>query len=398
MIDRRPRFSVTIPVYNCAHFLGQTIQSILDQNWGEENMEIVVIDDGSNDNPASVIEKLGKGRIKYIRQENKGPCAAFNACVQNASGQLIHLLHGDDYVLPGFYDAVDAAMSNPQIGMYTCRCREIDDNNKEIGLSYLPPPLAAQSIREYDRLIVPRNHIRTPGVVLKSEVYQEVGAYHPELNHTQDWHMWLRAAQWGKVWHETEPRAAYRIHANSDTSQRAATGEYLWETWRCVQLWADGLPNSKRIRVLDIMNHAIVRMAVNDLAASHFSEQRHATIATVLGERLIHLLPSFEKAIQRQTGQDRATRKVVLFGAGEAGRKALLKLDRERDTPIAIIDNNAALHGRTINGLPVIPPESILHLEFDHIYLASAAHPQMGKQLRHLGLDLRNTTPAPPNH
>src|SRR5262245_31425455 len=101
----RPLWSVMIPKFNCARFLRQTLESVLCQDPGPEVMEIEVVDDCSTkDDPEQVVRDVGRGRVKFYRQkQNVGHTRNFETCLQRTSGQLVHLLHGDDAVIRGFY-------------------------------------------------------------------------------------------------------------------------------------------------------------------------------------------------------------------------------------------------------------------------------------------------------
>jgi len=94
-----PFFSVVIPLYNRAAQVGETIRSVLSQDWTD--YEIVVVDDGSRDDPQPVIEAIGDPRIRYIRQDNAGGGAARNAGIIAAEGRYIAFLDSDDLFLPG---------------------------------------------------------------------------------------------------------------------------------------------------------------------------------------------------------------------------------------------------------------------------------------------------------
>ncbi|ALR21527.1 glycosyltransferase family 2 protein [Sphingobium baderi] len=94
-----PFFSVVIPLYNRAAQVGETIRSVLSQDWMD--YEIVVVDDGSRDDPQPVIEAIGDPRIRYIRQDNAGGGAARNAGIMAAQGRYIAFLDSDDLFLPG---------------------------------------------------------------------------------------------------------------------------------------------------------------------------------------------------------------------------------------------------------------------------------------------------------
>src|SRR6266566_1236858 len=103
--DGRPLWSVMIPTYNPrADYLEETLRSVLEQDPGPEQMQIEVVDDASADCPEDVVQSIGSGRVAFIRQPtNCGAIANFNTCISRSRGELIHILHGDDFVLPGFY-------------------------------------------------------------------------------------------------------------------------------------------------------------------------------------------------------------------------------------------------------------------------------------------------------
>lgn len=93
-----PFFSVIIPVYNRAGVLGRALESVLAQSF--QDFEIVVVDDGSADNPRAVAESFADPRIRFIRQDNAGGGAARNAAIDAATGRFVAPLDSDDVFLP----------------------------------------------------------------------------------------------------------------------------------------------------------------------------------------------------------------------------------------------------------------------------------------------------------
>ena len=83
--------SVIIPVYNGEKYLNETLESVLNQSYN--NLEVIVVDDGSTDKTASIIKKYKT--IKYIYQENEGTASAFNNGIDNATGQYLAFLGAD---------------------------------------------------------------------------------------------------------------------------------------------------------------------------------------------------------------------------------------------------------------------------------------------------------------
>src|SRR4051794_18478975 len=89
----RPLWSVMIPTFNCAKYLRRCLESVLAQDPGASRMEIEVIDDCSTkDDPAAVVQEVGKGRVRFHRNvPNQGVTRNFNICVERSSGQLVHI-------------------------------------------------------------------------------------------------------------------------------------------------------------------------------------------------------------------------------------------------------------------------------------------------------------------
>jgi glycosyltransferase involved in cell wall biosynthesis len=88
-----PLVSCIIPVYNGERFLAEAVESILAQTY--QNLEIIIVDDGSTDGTASVAASFGD-RVRYVRQKNSGPAAARNRGLQEARGEFIGFLDADD--------------------------------------------------------------------------------------------------------------------------------------------------------------------------------------------------------------------------------------------------------------------------------------------------------------
>ena len=99
-----PFYSVVIPVYNRALELRRALLSVIAQT--EQDFEIIVVDDGSVDDPASTVNAIGDPRISLLVQQNRGGAAARNAGIDAARGRLIAFLDSDDTFLPGHLAAM----------------------------------------------------------------------------------------------------------------------------------------------------------------------------------------------------------------------------------------------------------------------------------------------------
>jgi glycosyltransferase involved in cell wall biosynthesis len=92
----RPLVSVIVDTYNHESFIETAIASVLDQDIGRRSFEVIVVDDGSTDGTAAVVERFG-GDVSFIRKKNGGQASAFNVGIPSTSGQIIAFLDGDDW-------------------------------------------------------------------------------------------------------------------------------------------------------------------------------------------------------------------------------------------------------------------------------------------------------------
>lgn len=218
-----------VPVYNCAEYLAAALPEVVAQLAGRDDAEIVVVDDGSADDPSAVVDRLGRGRVRFVANpRNLGAIGTFNRCVELASGELVHLLHGDDAILPGFYAAMEQALEDPGVVAAVCRTRYIDadgttgptSRSYRAGTGVWTGVLEAQAVS---------NRIRPPGIVVRRSVYGRIGGYRGDLPHAADWEMWTRLAATGPIVFVDEVLSCYRRHGASDTAERVRTGANIRE-------------------------------------------------------------------------------------------------------------------------------------------------------------------------
>jgi len=98
-INNKPFVSVLIDSYNYGHFIEETIESVLNQSFPQENIEIIIVDDGSTDDTSERLKKY-KDKIKFIQKDNEGQASAFNLAFENSKGEIIFLLDSDDIFYP----------------------------------------------------------------------------------------------------------------------------------------------------------------------------------------------------------------------------------------------------------------------------------------------------------
>ncbi len=133
--------SVIIPVYNADGFLRQTLSSILEQSLQE--IEVICVDDGSTDCSREIIREYMQAdqRVQLLCQENQYAGAARNAGLQAASGEYVHFLDADDYVLDGGYETLYRIAHENQLDYLKCSADSFDETLQQI----VPNPFYSQS-------------------------------------------------------------------------------------------------------------------------------------------------------------------------------------------------------------------------------------------------------------
>ncbi len=226
--ETRPFWSVMIPTFNGDALLERTLASVLAQAPGPDEMHIEVVDDASTAaDPRAVVDRIGRGRVAFSSQErNVGPARNFTACVQRARGEWVHVLHGDDIVLPGFYEAYRRHIASHPCTMAVAQSFTVNERDEYLGVS--PPlPQADGYLLHPPQVIAVHHPVHCVAVVARRDAYEQVGGFRPALAHAADWEMWTRLAGSGPVACVPGAHALYRNHPESDTTRLQESMSYL---------------------------------------------------------------------------------------------------------------------------------------------------------------------------
>jgi glycosyltransferase involved in cell wall biosynthesis len=134
---RAPRFSVVIPTHNRATLLTRAVGSVLAQS--VEDLEVIVVDDGSTDHTLGVVGGIEDPRIRYVWQPNAGLSAARNRGAATARGRFLTFLDDDDEALPGWLETFATMLADPRCGVACCGIAYVShrDGSEEV---VLPSP------------------------------------------------------------------------------------------------------------------------------------------------------------------------------------------------------------------------------------------------------------------
>lgn len=221
-IAAHPRISVITPSYNQGHFLEQTIQSVLSQDY--PNLEYIVVDGGSKDDSVEIINRY-KGRLAWwVSEKDKGQTHAINKGLQHATGEILTYLNSDDLLLPRSLDRVCAYFSSHPDSDFLYGDASIVDaaGHEQLLCRTLP----------FNRHLVVygRSIICQPASFFRRSLLDRIGLFDESLFFCMDIDFWVRAVLGGaKFQHVYECFAAARFHSNAKTMkhQRMLNEEHL---------------------------------------------------------------------------------------------------------------------------------------------------------------------------
>jgi glycosyltransferase involved in cell wall biosynthesis len=261
----RPRWSVMIPTHNCASFLRATLESVLAQDLGPQAMQIQVVDDDSGDDPASIVEEVGRGRIGFFSQlTNQGQIRNLATCVERSLGEIVHILHGDDYVLPGYYKALERGFaSSESVGAAFCRWKIVDGENRDITVA-APEQSRAGIMNDALTRLASEQRVVTPSISVRREVWERLGGFDSRLQCAEDWEMWVRIAAHYDIWYEPQLLAAYRRHDQSNTGRNTRNAEELRYSRMAIEMFAPLLPREQAPRIVKTAKRAYASTALRN--------------------------------------------------------------------------------------------------------------------------------------
>ncbi len=291
----RPRVSVMLPTYRPDALLCVALRSVLLQALPTADMQICIVDDGS---PAGLIEQFVRsvdpaGRIDIVSHgERLGIGGNWNRAISLARGRLIHLLHQDDWVMPGFYARLLRGFDRaPRIGMAFSRTRIVDGADRTIK-STSQVRWTAGVLDGWLPRIAERQRVQTPAVIVPRTTYEMLGGYRTDLRQALDWEMWVRIAAHLPVWYEPRRLAVYRRHSANETARLMAAGASWPDVAAAIRINSHWLPPASRDRIVTTSVRWYVSSAlrtVEGLMAAGATGQAIDTLAKI--PDLIRLMP-----------------------------------------------------------------------------------------------------------
>ncbi|MBC8123120.1 MAG: glycosyltransferase [Gemmatimonadaceae bacterium] len=177
------QISIVVPVYNGAGFLGEALESVLEQS--HTNWEVWIVDDGSADNTLAVARSYCRRdpRIRLLSQANAGPSAARNLGIQAATGKFIAFLDADDFWLPDkLAMSIRHLIANPRLGVSYGRVAFMDERGVPTGDTTRARLRGLKPVH-----LLYSNPTTTPSnLVIRREVIEAAGDFDLQLRYCED--------------------------------------------------------------------------------------------------------------------------------------------------------------------------------------------------------------------
>jgi glycosyltransferase involved in cell wall biosynthesis len=221
-----PQISVVIPTYNRGALIEKTVASVLAQDLPPEEVEVLIVDDGSTDDTWDVLQQLyGENpRIRLFHLENGGVARARNFGLQEARGEFIAYLDHDDLWLPQKLRLQrDKMQKNPRVGLVYCNWLAVDEENQ-------PMPKILQLTQHawwrpkqgqaFPWILMPhpleflRNPISSMSFpLLRTQIVRDLGGFDPQTVPSDDWDLWIRLAKISRFAYVPRVLAHYVHHS-----------------------------------------------------------------------------------------------------------------------------------------------------------------------------------------
>lgn len=197
--------TVVVPVFNRLSYLGATLDSVLAQT--RQDWELIIVDDGSQEDVAGFVARYTDPRISFVRQANQGNAAARNRGIAQGQGEFVICLDSDDVWQPAMLASCVARLdADPDVDVVYTQVQHISDDGQSLPRPIGPQPHTGDLLEP----LLLGYPILPSSALARRSCFQRWGAYTPGLD---DWELWLRWAASGcRFACIEEPLLQYRIH------------------------------------------------------------------------------------------------------------------------------------------------------------------------------------------
>jgi glycosyltransferase involved in cell wall biosynthesis len=206
-VETWPVIGIVTPTYNMAHFLEETIESVLSQDY--PHVDYVVMDAGSKDGSVEILKKYGD-RLRWCSEKDGGQADAVNKGYHATSGELFTFLNSDDTYLPGALSKIATHFkNNPGVGMIYGEAYHVQLNGEIIA----PYPTQPFDLRTLNN----QCYICQPAAFMLREAFLNAGMMNTTMHFALDYELWIRIAKQYGVIKVDDFLATSRMHMDNKT-------------------------------------------------------------------------------------------------------------------------------------------------------------------------------------
>ncbi|MGD8967069.1 MAG: glycosyltransferase, partial [Anaerolineae bacterium] len=224
--------TVSMPAYNTAQYIGAAIQSVLRQEGVD--FELIVVDDGSSDNTAEVVQSFNDPRVRLLRNERRmGIGFCHNLVIRESTSPFIAHVDSDDLVLPGaFAGVLNKLRSSPRMGQVHCYFFDVDAHGRTTRDAFRKRREHFVQSRtpgmDYKRELLRRGSISNGLRTYRRRVFQDIGGFNEKLRFGIDYEMALAIADKYDIGLVPEFLYARRIHGGNTTESLRFKSIRFW--------------------------------------------------------------------------------------------------------------------------------------------------------------------------
>lgn len=320
--NMKPKVSIVIPVYNGSNYICQAVESAINQTYS--NIEIIVVNDGSNDNGATLkcLHKY-ENKIRYFEKENGGVASALNYGIRNMQGDYFAWLSHDDLFEHDKIDKQIAAIidSGDYQNIAISNYEFFDDT---LGESVLTDFEKFYSINQIctSFFLLFWGELHFSSLLFHKQHFERIGIFNESLLTSQDNDFIFRLLRGKKHIFLKESLSRVRLHNSSGTATQKV--RVFEENCKIYSEMLKGISRDERI----VFSHIGIESIDNKV---------YGIIRSMGGK-----VPEYENLQQVN---------MMIFGAGGYGRRLNYELNTKGKKPICFIDNDVSKKGRIIDGI-----------------------------------------------
>ncbi len=239
MSEKNPLVSFLIPIYNAEHYLTESLISHLYQSY--ENIEFILVNDGSTDSSKEILEEFAKNdsRIKIVNKKNGGIVSALNEGLSVSTGEFIARADADDISFIHRIKKQVAAIKNNYKAVLVASSFEVIDEDSEYMYREIMPTRSV----DIKRALYLRNIIAHGSTLMRTSTLKKLGGYSADCGPTEDYELWTRLATEGDFIGIEEPLYRWRQNRNGITFTQNSSMQKYTETIKD-KYWSSVKPRS----------------------------------------------------------------------------------------------------------------------------------------------------------